>query len=356
MEQAVDYYNDLADIIQQGIDNLRQRQQAQQPRRPPHPPLTITAEKLIAERKEDTVKLFTNFTIEQFEHIYSLVSEALAEGTHKDAMVTPKTKLLLTLLWCRFNETYKPMANRFGIKYTYMRGIVIQTIQRIHPVLEKIFIKWTSVSSRLGANIVVNDFQFLLGSIDATVQRVYRRSVNQKKYYSGKHKMHCMKTQAIVSPTGLLMHHSHCVPGAQHDMSLFKESGLKDLIEKENQECQAVIHQHCTVLADSGYQGLSHEITGGVTPHKKPRGGEFTEQQIHENDVIKHHRIKVENWFGRHKVLWAICAGTFRQSDRLYESVWGLCAALTNYHITLHPLRADEHVPWDEQSSDDLEE
>ena len=137
MEQAVDYYNDLADIIQQGIDNLRQRQQAQQPRRPPHPPLTITAEKLIAERKEDTVKLFTNFTIEQFEHIYSLVSEALAEGTHKDAMVTPKTKLLLTLLWCRFNETYKPMANRFGIKYTYMRGIVIQTIQRIHPVLEK---------------------------------------------------------------------------------------------------------------------------------------------------------------------------------------------------------------------------
>ena len=79
MEQAVDFYNGLADIIQQGIDNLRQRQQAQQqPRRPPHPPLTITAEKLIAERKEDTVKLFTNFTIEQFEHIYSLVSEALA--------------------------------------------------------------------------------------------------------------------------------------------------------------------------------------------------------------------------------------------------------------------------------------
>ena len=347
MQEAVDFYQVLANIIQQGIENMRQRQQQNQPDRPQHTPLTLTAEKLINEGDEATMKLFTNFTIAEFQNIFNLVSSDLKKGVHKDAVVSPMTRLLLALVWCRFNETYKPMANRFGIKYTYMRSIVIQTITRLHPVLETIFIKWTSVPSRIAANINVPDFQFLIGSVDATVQKIYRSKADQKRYYSGKHKMHCMKTQAIVSPVGLLMHHSHCVPGTQHDMSLFRESGLKDLLIKENQECQNVFHQNCTVLGDSGYQGLATEIQGGVTPYKKPRGNELTEEQSHFNDVIKHSRIIVENWFGRHKVLWGICAGTFRQNVRLYEPIWGFCAALTNYHITLHPLRADEHIPWD---------
>ena len=65
--------------------------------------------------------------------------------------------------------------------------------------------------------------------------------------------------------------------------------------------------------------------------------------------------IEVENWFGRHKALWAICAGTFRQNHKLYECTWGFCAALTNYHITIHPLRADEHMPWDDPPDDEDE-
>ena len=64
---------------------------------------------------------------------------------------------------------------------------------------------------------------------------------------------------------------------------------------------------------------------------------------------------EVENWFGRHKALWAICAGTFRQNHKLYECTWGFCAALTNYHITIHPLRADEHMPWDDPPDDEDE-
>ena len=133
-----------------------------------------------------------------------------------------------------------------------------------------------------------------------------------------------------------------------HNMNLFRNSGLIDVIKKENELCQNVIHQNCTVLGDSGYQGLANELQGGITPHKKPRGGELNEQQVNENRIIGRNRIIVENWFGRHKVLWAACGGVFRQHPKLYERIWGFCAALTNYHITINPLRADEHRPWDE--------
>ena len=334
---------------------LAQQQQNKQKLSPRHKPTIITAENIIANNDNNSMRTLTNFTTQEFVHVYAMIDNILKEGMHSDSLLTPQTRFLLTLTWCKFNETYKPMAMKFGIKYTYARAIVHSTIKRTQPVLEQIFIKWTSVPARLAANVQVADFQFLLGSVDATVQKVYKPTRNQRDYYSGKHKMHCIKTQAIVSPSGLLMHHSHCVPGAQHDMSLFRDSGLKDLIAKENQECQRTLHVNCTILGDSGYQGMAHEVLGGVTPHKKPRGGELTEQQQQENSVIGRNRIIVENWFGRHKVLWAICAGTFRQNHHLYEPVWGFCAALTNYHISLHPLRADEHLPWDFPQDDNDE-
>ena len=345
MEEAIDNYQTLVDQL---VRRMQDRMAQVQPLNPAprHPPLIITAERLIETNDDEKMKLLTNFTVREFQHLYSIVEQILSERTHKDAVASTQTRFLLTLTWCKFNETYKPMAMKFGVKYTYARYIVNQTILLAQPVLESVFIKWISVPERIGANIQVVDYQFLLGSIDATVQRIYRPSRRQRDYYSGKHKMHCMKTQALVNPAGQLIHHSHCVAGAQHDFSLFKNSGLKDLIEKENETCQRVIHSHCTVLGDSGYQGLANEIPGGVTPHKKPRNGELTEQQQQENSVIGRNRIIVENWFGRHKILWAICAGTFRQDIRRYEAVWGFCAALTNFHISLHPLRANEHLPW----------
>lgn len=352
MQDAFDDYQRMSDQRAQDIqDRIDQNHEEERP--PRHEPMTITAEAIIAANDERKMKMLTNFTINEFQVVYNVVDQVLKERAHKDTIASPQTRFLLTLTWCKYGETYKPMAMKFGLKYTYARQIVTQTISQTHSILESVYIKWISVPERIGANIPVVDYQFLLGSIDATVQRIYRPSRRQRDYYSGKHKMHCIKTQALVHPGGLLIHHSHCVPGAQHDFNLFKNSGLKELIAKENETCQRVLHSKCTVLGDSGYQGLANEIEGGVTPHKKPRNAELSAEEQNENTKIGKSRIIVENWFGRHKVLWAICAGTFRQDIRRYEEIWGLCAALTNFHITLHPLRADEYRPWMDRTDED---
>ena len=62
MQEAVDFYQGLANFLQRGIDNTRQRQQQMQTARPQHAPVTLSAEKLIADGDDATMKLFTKFT------------------------------------------------------------------------------------------------------------------------------------------------------------------------------------------------------------------------------------------------------------------------------------------------------
>ena len=148
-----------------------------------------------------------------------------------------------------------------------------------------------------------------------------------------------MKVQALVSPMEQLIHFSTSAPGSVHDFTLFKNSNLKILIEKENQICQALFNTDCTTLADAGYQGLANILNGAVTPFKKPKNGSLTDDQIRANKKISHRRIIVENYFGRLKVLWKIMAIKFRLKLSLYDQIWGFCAALTNAHIHYNPLR-----------------
>lgn len=131
------------------------------------------------------------------------------------------------------------------------------------------FIKWISVSERITqCRIIVPEWPALLGSLDATVQPINRPKVDQKNYYSGKHKMHCIETQALASPNGFLIHFTLSIPGSNHDFALFNNSNLKILIENENKCCQALFQDNCTVFVDAGYQRLSNQVQGAAIPIK----------------------------------------------------------------------------------------
>ena len=119
----------------------------------------------------------------------------------------------------------------------------------------------------------------------------------------------------MVSCTGLLIHCSESVPGSVHDFTLFNNSNLKLLIEQEIACCRGLFNSNCTTLADAGYQSLTNLVPGSMTPYKKPRNDNLSDQP-------KEFSILIENYFGRLKTLWNIIMTKYRLKLSSYWHVW----------------------------------
>lgn len=174
--------------------------------------------------------------------------------------------------------------------------------------------------------------------IDATEQRISRPGENEtrKEYYSGKKKQFTLKTQLVASEEHRIEAISEAVPGAQHDKTL---SDKVRTIERLPDGCEAE--------ADKGYQGVEKQVsmvktinqqTGEIqeiarltvhTPHKKPKGGELSEEQKAFNALLNAIRVRVEHCIGWLKN-WAILANRFRCAHSIYTSVTRTIAGLVN--------------------------
>jgi len=174
--------------------------------------------------------------------------------------------------------------------------------------------------------------------IDTTEQRVARPGddATQRRYYSGKKKAHTLKTQVVTDGDHHLRAISTAVPGAMHDKTLCDAlhtvARLPDGVEAD---------------ADKGYQGLAAQVeTVAVcdratrearsqprltiqTPHKKPRGGELTDEQRRFNRELGAVRIRVEHCRGWLKN-WAVLATRFRCAHDRYTPIMGVVCGLVN--------------------------
>lgn len=108
----------------------------------------------------------------------------------------------------------------------------------------------------------------------------------QKKYYSGKKKMHTFKNQFIVLPQGKdIVDVTVGVLGKTSDINLFRSTPNK--FEKSQK-----------FVGDKAYKG-EPAIN---TPHKKPKNGEITKLQKAANKELSSSRIGVEHLIGKIKI------------------------------------------------------
>lgn len=174
--------------------------------------------------------------------------------------------------------------------------------------------------------------------VDATEQRVSRPSDSEarKQCYSGKKKQFTIKTQIVADEDYAIKVISEGVPGAQHDKTLSDQVRTLDRLPNG-----------CEVDADKGYQGLDKQVgmvkvvneqTGEVrevarltvlTPHKKPKGGELTEEQKAFNSLLNAIRVRIEHCIGWLKN-WAILANRFRCAHSIYTSIVRTISGLVN--------------------------
>ena len=71
--------------------------------------------------------------------------------------------------------------------------------------------------------------------------------------------------------------------GKSHDFKLYEES------------IGSGVSEEIKVQGDSGYQGILKLHKNSETPKKKPKGGELTAAEKHENRRISRERILIEN-------------------------------------------------------------
>ena len=174
--------------------------------------------------------------------------------------------------------------------------------------------------------------------IDATEQRVSRPGddATQRRYYSGKKKAHTLKTQVVTDGDHHILAISTAVPGARHDKTL---CDALHTVER--------LPDGVGADADKGDQGLATQVeTVAVcdratreeqspprltiqTPHKKPRGGELTDEQRRFNRELGAVRIRVEHCLGWLKN-WAILATRFRCDHDRYTPIMCVVCGLVN--------------------------
>ena len=106
---------------------------------------------------------------------------------------------------------------------------------------------------------------------------------NQIDHYSGKKKQHTLKVHVIVHwQTGLMLD-MQISKGSIHDFKLYKDT-YPDWLP-----CDA------SLLADSGYQGLTQLHNQTFTPFKKPRGGQLLDICKQANHDLAKFSIMVEH-------------------------------------------------------------
>ena len=187
------------------------------------------------------------------------------------------------------------------------RSNVCRAIKKLEPILASIVaIKKNRVVKREEAENLI---------IDATEQPIERPKKDQKKYYSGKKKMHTLKVEIRVTADGEIKHLSKPRPGSIHDFALHKE--------------EPPIPENVRVFVDSGYQGIDKIHKEVDFPYKKPKNGELDKEEKEYNRGLSSFRVKVENIIGDLKT-FRILGNRYRNKRKRYGVKFNIIAGLVN--------------------------
>ncbi|CAN5604290.1 hypothetical protein BH24GEM3_BH24GEM3_05570 [soil metagenome] len=245
-----------------------------------------------------------------------------APGAGRKYVLDAPTRLLAALVWLKLYPTWPVLGFLFGVEESAVRRSTQDVLRRLEamavfPLEQRTPGSPASPASGAGSQErprehprehpqepapkrprgrslaeVVQDEPVLQMLIDSREQRIRRPKgwQAQKPFDSGKKKAHTLKCQAAVSLDCRVQALSPSVPGSTRDLTLLRQSGVLTVLEPTE-----------GVGADKGYVGIEqlHPEAACYVPHKKPPGGELTEEEKSYNRLLSAVRIVVEHLFAR---------------------------------------------------------
>ncbi|KIJ23155.1 hypothetical protein M422DRAFT_196275 [Sphaerobolus stellatus SS14] len=171
-------------------------------------------------------------------------------------------------------------------------------------------------------------FPFVAGLIDGTLQKNAHPVRNQRLVYNGWKRIHCLKYHAVITPDGLVIHVFGPVDGRRHDETVYKESGLSDLLDKHFWTPEG---QSLYIYGDPAYSVSAHVMA----PFKGPS---ITPEEQHWNTAMSKIREPIE-WLFK-EVSQKFTFLDFSRNQKILLTPCGLyylvSLLLCNAHTILH--------------------
>ncbi|MGI9182646.1 MAG: transposase family protein [Longimicrobiaceae bacterium] len=267
-----------------------------------------------------------------------------APGAGRKYVLDAPTRLLAALVWLKLYPTWPVLGFLFDVEESAVRRSTKDVLLRLEAMAVFPLEQRTPASPASGAGSqgppqegapkrprgrslaeVLQEEPELQILIDSREQRIRRPRgwQAQKPFYSGKKKAHTLKCQAAVSVQGRVQAISASVPGSTSDLTLLRGSGVLEVLDPTE-----------GIGADKGYVGLeqAHPEEACYVPHKKPPGGDLTEDEKSYNRLLSAVRIVVEHLFARMSRFGAL-SQLFRHQRERHSTVVRVGAFLADRQI-----------------------
>ena len=161
--------------------------------------------------------------------------------------------------------------------------------------------------------------------IDGTERPIARPqdSEAQKRNYSGKKRRHTRKHLAAVDQRKRVLVLSKAREGKLHDQKFHDKEDIAGGIPDE-----------IPIELDLGFLGVDKQYANIRIPHKKPKGGQLTEQQKADNRALSASRVVCENAFAGVKRYQAVSAVYRNRLEEFDDHLMLTAAGLWNFYLT----------------------
>jgi hypothetical protein len=229
-------------------------------------------------------------------------------GGGRKRLLAPYQEILLTLLYLRHNVAFAVVGALFGVSADVAENTFHEVVAVLRDVCPKERFqaqkRWQKGQPSWRPD---TEDKVLIDSFETPVPRPSEKQ-KQKRLYSGKKKRHTLKTQVVTDQNGELLDIDPGHRGPMADKRLYEQSRVETKFPEADKR------------GDLGYIGLSTV----QTPHKKPKGGELTEEQKAENRQFASARVRVEHGIRRLKG-FGIVRNVYRLATGLFPMI--ACAA-----------------------------
>ena len=269
-------------------------------------------------------QLLPSFTAAyQAAHPISSKRQRAPGGGRKANLEEMEDKLFFVLFYFKCYPTF----DLAGIFFDFDRSQANRWLHRLQPILEAALGEELMLPKRQLRSVAEFIACFpeaervILDGVERPIQRPKDKR-RQERTYTGKKKRNTRKHLGMSDQDKRILLLSPAKDGRFHDKCLLDCSVIAEHIPID-----------IPIQVDLGFQGFEKEYENIEIPHKKPRGGELSQEQKEENRSFSAERVVVEHTFGGIK-RYKAAADIYRNRKKNFDDHLMLTTAgLWNFYL-----------------------